>query len=121
MKYGVRIELDKVRQLRYDLNALSALEDKLGVSITGLEDIQVGMRTIRSMLWAGLIHEDPEITEEFVGQYVGPGQTLGFMEAMECVAKALAEAFGEEPPENPTQAVPADGTGEQQDDSASAH
>lgn len=66
----VDIKLDKKRKLQYDLNALAEIEDKLGVNIYEMHTIKVGMKNIRTILWAGLIHEDEELTEEQVGSFV---------------------------------------------------
>ena len=66
----VEIELDKTRQIRFTLNALAELEDKLGMSLTELEGLNMGVKQIRTFLWAGLIHEEPELTEAAVGNMV---------------------------------------------------
>lgn len=64
----VTIELDgRERVLRYDLNALCLFEEstKQGVR-EALQDLR--MASIRALLWAGLIHEDPLLTIEDVGK-----------------------------------------------------
>lgn len=66
----VEIELDKKRKLRYTLNAVAEIEDKLGCAIQDLAEKNLGIKALRTMLWAGLLHEDKEITEEFVGDLV---------------------------------------------------
>lgn len=66
----VDIKLDKKRKLQYDLNALAEIEDKLGINIYEMHKIKVGMKNIRTILWAGLLHEDAELTEEQVGSFV---------------------------------------------------
>ena len=66
----VEIELDKTRQIRFTLNALAELEDKLGVSLSQLDNVEMGVKQIRTFLWAGLIHEEPELSEEAVGNMV---------------------------------------------------
>ncbi|PFW43801.1 hypothetical protein [Priestia megaterium] len=77
---------EKEFTLRYDLNALVELEDKLGVPLSEMGNIQITIKNVRSMLWAGVIHQEPEITEREVGSYVG-------MENMEEVQKAISTAF----------------------------
>ena len=66
----VEIELDKPRQIRFTLNALAELEDKLGVSLSELEGLTKGVKQIRTFLWAGLLHEEPELSEQAVGNMV---------------------------------------------------
>ncbi|PEM65338.1 hypothetical protein CN613_25690 [Bacillus pseudomycoides] len=66
----VEIELDKKRNLHYTLNALAEIEDKLGIQLQDMASIKLGMKNIRSILWAGLLHEDAELTEEQVGSFV---------------------------------------------------
>lgn len=64
----VTLVLDKERTLFYDLNALVNLEE-LGVDISKLQD-GVQMSHVRAILWAGLVHEDKELTLEDVGAFV---------------------------------------------------
>lgn len=66
----VDIKLDKKRKLQYNLNALAEIEDVLGVKIHEMHTLSLGMKNIRTILWAGLIHEDAELTEEQVGAMV---------------------------------------------------
>ncbi|MGD2278204.1 hypothetical protein [Bacillus wiedmannii] len=66
----VDIRLDKKRKLHYNLNALAEIEDALGVKIHEMHTLSLGMKNIRTILWAGLIHEDAELTEETVGSLV---------------------------------------------------
>lgn len=74
MSQGVEIELDKKRILKYKIRSLLALEKKTGKKIKDLfkelADINpddVGLEVFESMgevLWAGLIHEDKELTTD---------------------------------------------------------
>jgi hypothetical protein len=82
----VEIELDKTRHLCFDLNALAELEDKLGVPLSKLSEVELGVKSIRSMLWAGLIHEDETLTERQVGGMVG-------FDNFEYVQNKLSEAW----------------------------
>lgn len=66
----VKVTLDKERTLRYTLNALAELEDALGVPLSDMEGLQLGMKQVRAFLWAGLIHEEKELTIEQVGDLV---------------------------------------------------
>ena len=70
-KKSVQINLGgKFRYLRYDFNAIISLEDALGVPISQWKDVinaQMGVRTLRTLVWAGLLHEDETLTERDVG------------------------------------------------------
>ena len=99
----VEIELDRKRKLRYDFNALALLEDKFGDIDTALHSLtqQPSVKAIRALLHAGLVHEDPALTEEQVGSMV----TLADMPR---VAQAISEAFAEAMPKlDPTSSPPA--------------
>ena len=102
MAYARKITLgDKSRALRYDGNALYELEEKLGTPIAELADIIVSAKTIRTLLWAGLIHADPDVSEHDVGSWIG-GDGVPIGKAMEIVGEALADAFGGVEGERPT-------------------
>lgn len=84
----VDIELDKKRRLKFNMNALSELEDAMGKPVTQLNN--VGMKELRALLWAGLIHENPNLTLqdagnlieleniEYIGEKVTEAMTLAF-------------------------------------------
>lgn len=64
----VYIELDKPRQLKFTLNSFAEMEDRYGTVDDALKAMEGGsIKAIRFMLWAGLIHEDEELTEKKVG------------------------------------------------------
>lgn len=66
----------KDRELRYDLNAISTIGDKLGLegSLNNLAADILGkplpLSALRTLLWAGLLWDDKELTEEEVGSWV---------------------------------------------------
>lgn len=91
----------KTRRLRFDLNALAELEDHLARPVTKLADLELSATAVRGMLWASLLHEEPELTPKDVGVWVS-GEN--FAEVGEAVVKALAEAFGSENGKRPTRA-----------------
>lgn len=67
----VFIELDKQRELKYTLNSFAEMEDKYGTVDDALKEMEKGsIKAVRFMLWAGLIHEDDELTEKQVGKLV---------------------------------------------------
>jgi hypothetical protein len=85
-KAMVSITLDKKRNIRFTLNALAEIEDSLGIPLSKLQEVELGIKTVRTMLWAGLIHEDEELTEKQVGNMVD-------FTNLEEVQKKVSEAF----------------------------
>lgn len=81
---NVTINLDKERTLFYNLNALVLLEEQ-GVDIQKLNE-GVSMSAVRGIVWAGLRHEDKEITIEEVGDLIT-------MENFQEISTAIGEAF----------------------------
>lgn len=82
----VDIELDKKRRLKFNMNALSELEDVLGKPVTQLSDQSIGMKELRALLWAGLLHEDPELTLHMAGELVE-------MENIQVISEKITEAM----------------------------
>lgn len=68
----VEIELDKKRHLLLDFNAYCDIEEEYGDFQYIFEKMQ-GMSpiAIRALLWAGLKHEDEELTLKEVGRMIG--------------------------------------------------
>jgi hypothetical protein len=83
----VAIELDKKRNLRYTMNALAEIEDRLGVPLSEMGNVKMTIKNVRVILWAGLIHEDKELTPEDVGDMV---DISNFEEVQEKVAEAFS-------------------------------
>lgn len=81
-----KIVLDKERTIKFTLNTLIDVEDALGYSLAEMGD-KVSIRAMRTLLTAGLRHEDAELTEEYVGSLIT-------MENMQDVQEALGKAMG---------------------------
>jgi len=63
----------RVRHLRYDFNALVALEEVLGSPMSEVGNLVSGsvrLKDLRAIIWAGLLHEDKSLTEEDVGGWI---------------------------------------------------
>lgn len=70
----VPIILDKPRHLLYDLNALAAFEEATGKSFLGGMSLEaLTTKDLRALIWAGLLHEEPELTLQYVGSIVHAG------------------------------------------------
>lgn len=72
---GIKIELDgKEYRIIFDLNAMAEVEDKYGSVGKAVTAMQHGsFKAIRCVLWAMLIHDNPELTEKEVGSMVTVG------------------------------------------------
>ena len=97
----IPIELDKPRTLLFDLNAFAELEERFGSMDKAFDAMQKGsLKAARTLLWAGLLHEDAKLTERAVGSMV----TLGNLEVlMESITQALMNAMPADPSAAPAQ------------------
>ncbi len=66
----------KERRLRYDLNAISLIGDRLELSgrLNNLAADLLGkplpLSALRTIVWAGLVWDQPDLTEEDVGSWI---------------------------------------------------
>lgn len=81
-----KIVLDKERTIKFDLNTLIDVEDSLGFSMADIGD-NVSIKVMRTLLTAGLRHEDEELTERYVGSLIT-------MDNMQEVQEVLGKAMG---------------------------
>jgi hypothetical protein len=89
----VPVLLDKERHLVFDLNAICELEDKFGSVKKAFDEMSKGsMKVMRTFLWAGLIHDDENLTEKQVGALIG-------MSNIQEISKKVEEAVSESLPE----------------------
>jgi hypothetical protein len=101
---GVLLDLDKPRRLRYDLSALADIEEKMGIdSVYEFFEKPLNFRTIRTVVWAGLLHEDPTLTEQDVGRMVdGENYQVVYDATLQALASAFPQGNGSAPnPMNP--------------------
>lgn len=89
-KPSVLIKLDRPRQLRMDTNALVLVEDLLDRPVTKL-DTNMGFRELRVILWAGLRHEDKNLSLEDAGDLIDEG---GFTYVSDKITEAMTLSFG---------------------------
>ncbi|MSS42468.1 hypothetical protein FYJ27_01780 [Anaerosalibacter bizertensis] len=93
------IELDKVRNFKYGMKALSLIEKKFKKPIAEIEAMQTGalsMEEYSVIMWAGLQHEDKDLTPDKVMELIDEHSSL--MEATKIMWEALNSVFktGEE-------------------------
>jgi len=91
---GVTLKLGgKGRTLRYDLNAIAELGDRLEIRVRldhlqeDLLGVPLPLSSLRLLLWAGLIHEAKDLTPEEVGAWVD-------MENIAEVTQGFFQLFG---------------------------
>ena len=90
----IPIELDKTRTLLFDLNAFAELEDKFGSLDQAFQKMQQGsVKATRTLLWAGLLHEDESLTERKVGAMISLTNVETIMEQ---ITRALTAALPED-------------------------
>ena len=95
----VSIRLDRMRVLKFTFNAFAEFEAMTGNSIQGAfaDSDNLGFGTMRQLLWAGLIHEDPSLTVSKVGELMefadGSNLTEKVTAITEQVVKAVQYAF----------------------------
>lgn len=86
-KNMVKIELaGQERRLHYNLNSLEIIEDLTGSTLDKITQ-NISMKTLKVLVYAGLIHEDKDLTVEAVGEMIGFGD-------IQAVSEAIGQAFG---------------------------
>jgi hypothetical protein len=85
-------QLDKARNLKFNMKALALIEKKLNIKIGQIEQSGIGINEIAVILWAGLQHEDASLTIDKVMDLVDEHSSLD--EAAEKIGKAFDESFG---------------------------
>mgnify|MGYP001260785912 CR=1 FL=1 len=73
------IELDKVRNLKYGMRAIDLIEKKFGCPIMAKEGMITGVLTMEeyaTVIWAGLVHEDKDLTPDKVMDLIDEHSSL---------------------------------------------
>lgn len=80
------------RTLRFTLNAMAELEDKYGSVDAAFAELDKGsIKAVRFILWAGLMHEDENLTEKQVGNLID-------MQYMQELMRSVETAFDNDMP-----------------------
>lgn len=88
------IKLDKVRNFRYGMKAISLIEESFGKPIMDIEGIENGRMTMKDyavLIWAGLSHEDKDLTPDKVMDLVDEHSSIA--EVSKVMWKALNDVF----------------------------
>lgn len=89
------IKLDKIRNLKFGMRAIDRIEKKYSKPIMEIEGIQDGLLTMdqtATIIWAGLAHEDNELTSEIVMDLIDEHSNIP--EISKEMWKALNSVFG---------------------------
>lgn len=89
------IEFDKTRNLKYGMRALDAIEKKLKKPVAQIDTDNVTMQEVATIMWAGLIHEDKDLTPSKVMDLVDDHSDI--LTATTIMWKAFLGAFGVDP------------------------
>lgn len=82
----VKIVLDKERNLYFNLNSLEIIEELTGKTIDKVTQ-NLNMKSLKAIVYAGLVHEDKSLTVEAVGEMIG-------FDDISRVSEAIGQAFG---------------------------
>lgn len=88
------IKLDKTRNFKFGMRAIDLIEKKYGKPIMEIDGINNGMLTMEdyaTLMWAGLTHEDKELTPEKVMELVDEYSSI--TEVSKVMWNALNDAF----------------------------
>jgi hypothetical protein len=86
------IELDKIRNLRYGMKAISQFEKILGKNLAKIDMENLTMEEQAVIIWAGLVHEDSSLTPDRVMELIDEHSDI--QTALETMGKAFEAAFG---------------------------
>lgn len=91
------IQLDKMRNFKYGMKALHLIEKKLGKPVAKIDMENLTMEDAATLIWAGLQHEDKDLTPDKVMDLVDEYSNIPAV--MQAMGEAFAAAFGADAPE----------------------
>ena len=93
-KANGKVKLNDDYTLRYSTNAMVEFEDETGEEFlaiaTKMQRGNVSFKMLRALVWAGLLHDDDEITTKQAGNII---DEVGFEEAIEKAVQAIEYMF----------------------------
>ncbi|GMA52069.1 hypothetical protein GCM10025857_34260 [Alicyclobacillus contaminans] len=106
----VPVTLDKERTLKYDLNAFAEIEDRFGTLQKAFEELEKRkLKAVRAILWAGLLHEDPKLTEQQVGAMLSFADLASILpDVMKAIMAALPDVTEDDTEKRVSQSTPQD-------------
>jgi len=100
------ITLDKPRNFRYGMKALSLIEKKLKKNIGQIDFNNLSIEDTLTIVWAGLVHEDKDMTVDTLMDIIDDNN-IKLQTVIDLMGEAINDAFGEQD-ENPNQAAVAE-------------
>lgn len=90
------IKLDKVRNMRYGMKAIHLIEKQLGKPIgkVNMASGEMTMEEAATLIWAGLYHEDKNLTPHSVMDLIDEHSSI--TETLAAMGEAFAAAYGPE-------------------------
>lgn len=86
------VEMDKTRNFRFGMRAVDFIEKKFGKPISKVDFENMTMEETATVILAGLIHEDKELTEEKVMDLIDDKGNLE--EVLNAMGKAMQQMGG---------------------------
>lgn len=93
------IELDKTRNFKYGMRAISLVEKKFKKPIMQVDLKNLTMEEMATIIWAGLVHEDKNLSTERVMDLIDDHSNV--TKVFDIAGEALNKAFVGEEPEEP--------------------
>lgn len=88
----VPIQLDKSRNFKYGMKAINLIEKKLKKPMAKIDMDNMTMEDTAIFIWAGLVHEDNDLTPDRVMDLVDDHANMTTV--LEAMGEALQSAFG---------------------------
>lgn len=92
-EYKFQVE-GKDYSLKFDMNALAEMEEALDLTVPQIGQLALegkfGVKLVRGLLWAGLLHSNPNLTIAEAGEILGE---LGLEEGAKVASEALVETL----------------------------
>lgn len=88
----VAVEMDKARNFKYGMRAMSIIEKKLGKPAGKINFEELMMEDLAVIIMAGLKHEDEKLTPEKVMDIID--DKGNFDEVIQSMQEAFVSAFG---------------------------
>ena len=86
------VQLDKMRNFKYGMRALDVIEKTIGMPINSIDMTKMTMTDTAIFIWAGLQHEDKNLTPDKVIDLIDEYSSLEAIS--KTMFEALSEAFG---------------------------
>lgn len=99
----VSVQLDKKRVLKYKHSSLMRLEKAINGPVSDISDMQgtLNITKLVQLVWAGLLHENSELTIDEVADMMDHCSTIYITEkALEAFGKRISNDSAEEPEKN---------------------